>query len=241
MNAERLRHMERSGIPALLALLGLALAGCDAPFLAVEPRPGDLQGQWMVNESPHIQLGPDCPVVAHLRVRNQLPRRVRMVSQVRPLIEQEPDLKWKAYRKLPGTLEPGASWEGVWLLTDTLETGAYAVGTGGALKQAPGWEPARVEVRGEKLPAPVRTQQHCVAARLTGEVDQVVDSLTGEIEAGLAPPSTHLQLAELLQSLGDQDGARGQYERFAERVYGNEELPGWLRSKLGAPASEPPP
>lgn len=208
----------------------LLWTGCDVPFLAVKPGPGDLKGQWMVNESPKAVLGKDFPLVAHLRVQNALSRRVKMVSLVRPAIENKPELKWKAYRKVPETLEPGAAWEGVWLLTESLAPGRYVVNT----EKGSGvtGEAAIVEITEAKFPAPVRTQQHCVAAKLTGEVDQALQMLTREIEAGLAPPSTYLQLAELMESMGDRAAARRQYEQFAERVYGNDELPGWLQSKL---------
>lgn len=228
MRSQRVGEMASRVAAAVAALF--VWTACDAPFLAVKPGPGDLRGQWLVNETPKAVLGADCPVVAQLRVQNALSRRVKMVSPVRPWIDGKPDLKWKAYRKVPETLEAGATWDGVWLLTESLEPGRYVVHSGkgaGVTSEA-----ATVEITREKLSAPVRAQQRCIAAKLTGEVDQVLEALAREIEAGLAPPSTYLQLAELMESLGDRAAARRQYEQFAERVYGNDELPGWLQSKL---------
>jgi len=234
MSGERDRDIMARG--AVVALLACAMAGCDWDLLAIDPGPGELQGAWRVNESDSIVLEPDSPLVAHLRVRNQFSRRLRMVREVRPGIEGKPELDWKAYSKLPRFLEPGEEWEGVWLLTDSLGEGEYVITTKGT--DVIDSSNATLEIRDEKLPAPVRTLNECVAARLTGEVEHVVKELSGEIDAGLAPPSTHLQLAELLQSVGDVDGGRRQYEIFADKVYGEESLPAWLRSKLSRNPNE---
>lgn len=233
MRAKRDRRLAWCCVASLFAS---GLAGCDAPFWAVEAQPGDLRGQWLVNDSASAVLGEECPLVAHVRIRNDFSRRVRMVHRLRPAIEGKPDLKWKAYRKLPGTLEAGETWEGVWLLTGELEAGKYVVTApaNGEIEASA----AEVEIRDERIPAPARAQHHCVAAQLTGEVDQVVAMLTAEIEEGKAPPSTYLQLAGLMEALGDGEAARKQYEAFAERVYGTDEMPGWLRSKLSGPDHE---
>ncbi|MEM0969834.1 MAG: hypothetical protein AAF191_03240 [Verrucomicrobiota bacterium] len=210
-------------------VLVLGISGCDR---AVDPGPGDLQGVWRVNEQREASLGRDSPVIAQLQLENRFSRKVRLVDPIGPGVDGWDALRWKPFREIPKSMEPGATWEGVWLLENPneLEAGDYALQN--AALSLMDQTSASFRIGQDDLPEPMRLRDRCLMARLTGETEGIVAELSLGLEEGTLPPSTYLQLAELFLATGEGERARHAYEDFAQTVYGEGPLPAWLRSRM---------
>ncbi|MEM1297339.1 MAG: hypothetical protein AAGH89_18385, partial [Verrucomicrobiota bacterium] len=93
---------------------------------------------------------------------------------------------------------------------------------------------ASFRIEKQAAPFPLRIHYACTAAKLSGTTSQLIEQLNAEARTSNTAPSIHLHLAELYEASQQPTEAKKQYEIFAEKAYGMDPLPGWLRGKMDA-------
>lgn len=215
---------------ALVSPVLVAVPNCDP--LAVAPSPGDFEGAWLVNEQSHASFGSGIPIVAHLQVKNVSGKRVRIPIDVAPKLREAEQAKWNLAFTPPVSLAPGERLEAVWILEKPLPPGTYNLESTTHAIVKPASASFRIEA--EKAPFPLRIHYAGTAAKLSGTTAQLIEQLNAEARTSNTAPSIHLQLAELYEASELPVEAKKQYEIFAEKAYGMDPLPGWLRGKMDA-------
>lgn len=223
----------------LLALTALALTGCVDRI--VDPREGDLTGQWLVNLGRARVLGGGTPVLAELRMENSSSRHVRISSVIAPELTGAagvvPGVSWAPLVEFPLSLAPGQRIDLAWLLEGDLGPGAYRISTYGGAVFVTAVPCLLTSVDTPDPPAALELFQDRIA-ELRGDAKEGIDRLRTRIESGDSRPSDELRLASLLESAGAAKEARKHYAAFAAAAFGEGPFPGWLQAKLKAPQPE---
>ncbi len=191
-----------------------------------------MKGRGWSTSKPTPRLVPACRLWPNFRARNVTRKRVRIPIDVAPKLREATQARWKLAYTPVTSLAPGERIEVVWILEKPLPPGSYHLeATTHAIIEP---NPARFRIDREPAPEPMRLHFACVAARLTGNTASLIAQLTDKASDPLTAPSIHLQLAELHESTGQNSMARQHYEIFAEKTFGMEPIPGWLRAKMDA-------
>jgi len=221
-------------------MLGLLTLDKCTPGTVFEPSPGDLKGEWLINEGRDRELGKNVPILAELRLRNASGRRLLLAENLQPVVNSVSPkvIQWKPVTERPVRLEPGQSITLTWQNAEALDPGEYELA---GLDPAPLEAPvAAFTVTPENALPALRGYYDNLASRLRGDNDTVIAQLRKLAAEPEAPPSLFLQLAQALESRGMKDEARAHYRAFAEKSFGPDEAPAWVRAKLESEATRQP-
>jgi hypothetical protein len=217
----------------LLVASSLAMQGCDK--IALEPIHGRLRSAWTLNDQTSCEVPSGGPVLAKVRIRNVYRWRVRMPGDVAPQVAGAEGIRWKVLRPLPVTLAAGDEIEGSWLMEGTLRPGRYQIDfPSDALISG---SAAELEVGSEAVSQALLLEMRATVAKLSGTSLDLAEELLRKPSAELLP-TTRLVIADLYRSVGDSQRAEEQMERFAEEIYGTEELPNWVRMNMQPPSQD---
>lgn len=218
-------------IPCILALL--SMERCTQPA-AVEPQPGDLVGEWRINLGRQRSFGQGSPLLAELRLRNLSENTVYLPTLITPEFQgQGPDeTQWTLLKSWPRKLRSGDSAACLWSIESELSPGPHTVRLYGESASLLEVQPMEFTIENWQASELLRDYYYSLRGHYERGGGEILQRLKEQAERPDAPPSVHLQLAELMESAGNESGAREHYGIFAERTFGTGAIPGWLMAKL---------
>ncbi len=218
-------------LPCVMALL--TMERCAQPA-AVDPRPGDIQGEWRVNLGRQRSFGQGTPLLVELRLHNSSDQTVYLPALITPMLaERSPEsLVWTPLQTWPRKLRSGDSIPVLWSLDSSLEAGDYQLQLFGESADILEVQAVQFSIEAWQASPLLRDYYASLKAHYEKNGGDLLPRLRDQATDPNAPPSVHLQLAELLESTGDVEGAKQHYRRFAEKTFGTEAIPGWLLAKI---------
>ena len=222
-----------------VSVAALAMSGCVERI--VEPRQGDLQGEWRVNLGRAPMVGAGAPIFAELRITNTSQRHVRLSSVLSPELRGATAvLLWSSLTTSPPNLRPGDTATLAWQMQGVLSPGSYQISTLGGNVFVTASPCVLTLTHQQAAPATVELYEDQIA-RFRGEVEISIARLRERVDSGEPNPTDQYRLADLLELSGQAAAARKQYQAFASQAYGDGSYPAWLEAKLIGPDPEPVP